>query len=103
MRKDRFDTSSFERFVQEQERRSRYQPVDVLAGSNGREFIVMCSREADPARWSVVGHLFDATFLTHRGLEEFIIDNNLHEWTKDDDRKYGKKLSNFRNANNIIF
>ena len=59
-------------------RTRQYQPVGVLATDTGREFVVMCSRDADPARWCVIGRLFDVTFLTHRELEDFILERNLH-------------------------
>ena len=45
-------------------RTRNYQPVGVLATDTGREFVVTCSRDADPARWCVIGRLFDVTFLT---------------------------------------
>ena len=84
-------------------RTRNYQPVGVLATDTGREFVVTCSRDADPARWCVIGRLFDVTFLTHRELEDFILERNLHEWTEEDDRKFGKNLSNYCKAYNAVF
>ena len=84
-------------------RTRKYQPVGVLAADTGREFVVPCSRDADPARWCVIGHLFDVTFLTHREFEDFILERNLCEWTEEDDRKFGKNLSNYCKAYNAIF
>lgn len=95
MSKYRFDTSIFDRYVQNMKLTSKYQPVVMLANNKGKAFLVQCSIKADHACWSVVGDLFDATFLSRKDLEDFIIKNNLHEWTEEDDRKYKKNLSNY--------
>ena len=84
-------------------RTRNYQPVGVLATDTGRDIVVTCRRDADPARWCVIGRLFDVTFLTHRELEDFILERNLHEWTEEDDRKFGKNLSNYCKEYNAVF
>ena len=94
MSKYRFDTSIFDRYVHDMKQTAQYQPVVMLANRKGKAFLVQCSTKADHACWSIVGDLFDATFLSRKDLEDFIISNNLHEWTEEDDRIYNKKLSN---------
>ena len=92
MSKYRFDTSIFDRYVHDMKHISKYQPVVMLANYKGKAFLVQCSVKADHACWNIVGDLFDATFLSRKDLEDFIISNNLHEWTEEDDRIYNKSF-----------
>lgn len=95
MAKNRFDINIFDKFEKEQKANRKHQPVVMLAGKKGKPFLVQYSTDAEPACWSIVGKLFDTTFLSRKDLEDFIIQNNLHEWTEEDDKKYQRNFSNY--------
>lgn len=95
MNSNKLDTTIFDRYVREIELTAKHQPVVMLASRTGKPFLVRCSNKANPACWSIVENLFDVTFLSRKDLEDFIIRNNLREWTEEDDRRYHRKLSNY--------
>ena len=73
----RFDLSMFERFEREPRKRCGFEPHMMLKNRKGTPFLVQVSNNQNPARWLVVGHFFDATFLSYTDLQNFIKSHGL--------------------------
>ncbi|MEG0919183.1 MAG: hypothetical protein RR967_01870 [Anaerovoracaceae bacterium] len=71
----------------------RYQPFDMLATSKSLPLMVMCSRNADPPEWRIVGSLFSVHFLSYKDMEQYIAENGIERWSKKHERNSGIHLS----------
>ena len=82
----------------------KYRPFDVLATRKNRPVMVMCSEDADPPRWQIVGDgAFSVHFLSYADMEDYIIENELTRWTKAHEAKTGIHLSATNASHPIIY
>lgn len=80
-----------------------YQYFDIMANRSNVPLMIMCSKEADPARWMIVGTFGSVHFLRYRDMVNYIEENGFTRWTEAHDRKFGMHLSCVQNKMPRIF
>lgn len=64
-----------------------YEILDTFSNKQGLPLTVCISRQANPARYCVIGNMFSAYFLSYTDLENFLKAGRMHKWTEDDEKK----------------
>lgn len=81
----------------------KYQYFDMLATRQNAPLMIMCSKEADPARWTIVGTFGSVHFLRYKDMVNYIEQNRFSRWTSEHDKKIGMQLSGVQNKIPRIF
>lgn len=80
----------------------RYQPFDLLATNECVPMMVMCSKEAEPAAWGIIGVMCSVHFLHYRDMADYISSHGRTRWTQEHNRKAGLHLCGVSNRCRIF-
>lgn len=81
--------------------KSTYVLLDTFCSKRGLPVHVCISKDMEPLRYLVLGTLFSAYFLSYEDLTNYLIKENMHKWTQDDELNFvekNKKSSGVFNA-----
>ena len=68
-----------------------YEIMDIFSNRQGLPLTVCISRQANPARYCIIGNMFSAYFLSYTDLENFLKAGRMHKWTKEDEKRFENK------------
>lgn len=86
--KHKIDFSFLEKM---EEGTDHYEILDTFSNKQGLPLTVCISRQANPARYCVIGNMFSAYFLSYTDLENFLKAGRMHKWTEDDEKRFENK------------